>query len=212
ANPLVITAFFKNDKEVGIDFYPEASYGTFQVFDRFTISGRRISKNVTVDESVFKTFLPSREDELMLLATHAFSHGRFTINDVLHGFNIISDYEMDWNYILNTSQRWAIGHILFLYILLVDDFSRTFFGRKLFRNELRIIQTRQVIESNIALEWFLKLNRQVISWPLKLPFRLLYRLATFRAIRLLKMGKDFKGEFIRHMLEHSAIKLFGSRW
>jgi hypothetical protein len=214
ANTLALTAFYREDKEIGIDFYPEPSYGTFQFFDRFRISRRRIRRNIATEVSVIETFLPSPEDELIIMPTHAFSHGRFTINEIYHGFNLIKDKdcEIDWNYILDMTKRWAIGHILFLYMLFINDFAITFFKRKLIDDKLKTLQMQQRIECNLLLDWFLKQNERLISWPVKLSPWLLYKLAAFRAARLLKMGKDYKGEFIRHTLEQVATGLFGSRW
>ncbi len=77
-----------------------------------------------------EVYVPSPEDDIYLVGTHAFGHMRFTLAEILHGLHVLSGCgeRFDWDYLLNTAKIWGCLDGLFFFLKVLDKYSETVRG------------------------------------------------------------------------------------
>lgn len=128
AHPLKISVVRRGGDQlkISVDIYPEPSWNRVKVSEGTIIISRRVILNIDKIEA----FFPSPEDDLYLVGTHAYKHLRFTLAEILHGLEIISQYEntLDWEYMLNLAQCYGELDALYTYLKVLNLYSETFRG------------------------------------------------------------------------------------
>jgi hypothetical protein len=100
---------------VNIDLYPDAMWIRKHVLDGLGVVERRRprkSRGITVWE-------PSPEDDLYLVATHAFAHGEIHLAELDHGARILAAKSFSWPYLLEAADEFGCQDALYTYVRLL---------------------------------------------------------------------------------------------
>mgnify|MGYP001067715692 CR=1 FL=1 len=120
AHPLKIMSVGEEegDTRIQIDFYPEPEWIRKKVCDTEVIfSRKRVSKM-----GVANVFVPSPEDSLYLVSTHAYSHLAITFAEMMHGLNTINE-DFDWEYLSNLANNYGTMDAVYQYVKILDVYS-----------------------------------------------------------------------------------------
>jgi hypothetical protein len=104
----------------GIDLYPDAMWIRRHVLDGIGVVRRRqprLVRGVTVAA-------PCREDDVYLVATHAFARGDITLAELDHGARLLSLGNLDWERMIRTSFAFGCVDALYIYLRLLLEVSR----------------------------------------------------------------------------------------
>jgi hypothetical protein len=110
------------EPSVTVDFYPKPMWIRKKVCDSEIIFARR---RKTVIDGI-EICVPSIEDDLYLVGTHAYNHLRFTLAEILHALNLMKCNNFDWDYLYNLGCRlWNRRRYIYIYRI-VDIYSKIF--------------------------------------------------------------------------------------
>jgi hypothetical protein len=98
-----------------VDLYPAAMWIRKHVLDGASAIERR--RRATVRG--VPTWEPCPEDDLYLVATHAFAHGAIHLAELDHGARILARDALDWAYLLDTAAAFGCRDALYLYLRLL---------------------------------------------------------------------------------------------
>lgn len=103
-----------------VDIYPDAIWIRKLVCDAERVVSR-------ADRDGTRT--PAPEDDMYLVATHAFSHMSVTFAELYHGVRVLEDArEFDWDALLGCAVEYGCADGLYVYLALLDRYLR-FAGR-----------------------------------------------------------------------------------
>jgi hypothetical protein len=125
AHPLKIMAarILQDGKlSVAIDFYPKPMWIRKKVCDTEIIFARR--RKITIND--IEVCVPSIEDDLYLVGTHAYNHLRFTLAEILHALNLIGYNKFDWDYLYNLAVDYGTVDAIYAYMKVVNIYSKAF--------------------------------------------------------------------------------------
>jgi hypothetical protein len=103
-----------------VDFYPDILWNSKRVHDGELVMRR--SRSVNFDGLSIR--VPSAEDEIYMLATHACHHLRVRMADLLHGFLILQEGEhgMDWRFVQRVARFFATTDDLYIFSQLLQQY------------------------------------------------------------------------------------------
>lgn len=97
-----------------IDLYPDAIWIRKRVCDPQRVVDRAANSDPTG---------PTREDDLYLVATHAYSHLSVTFGELYHGLLVLEAEEpLDWDYLLDVADDYGCADALYLYLRTLDEY------------------------------------------------------------------------------------------
>jgi len=164
AHPLKIMAK-KTEQRTSIDLYPEPMWVRKKVCDEEIVFARKRTSLVDGVEVI----VPSPEDDLYLVGTHAYNHLKFTLAEILHGLDtLLHNSKFDWEYLYNLAIDYGSADAIYTYGKLMHIYNKFFWQQSLMdervlKKFLRIKICRKV-ES-----WFDNQYLANISFPLHLP-------------------------------------------
>jgi hypothetical protein len=174
AHPLKIMAVTPGEaveSRVAVDIYPDGMWIRKHVIDGVGVLARRQFGTIR-GASVW---LPCDEDNLYLIATHAFSHGRISLAELDHGYRILSENgAFDWQGIIRTASAFGCIDGLYTYLALLS--------RVTCHLGLQDVVPGTILDSLSARP----VNRSLSAWirrnePLILPVRLPLLTSTIRS-------------------------------
>lgn len=119
---------------IDIDIYPRVAWrGLTYIGENYVLRRRKFMHYLGAG-----VYLPSDEDDLLIVCTHTFSHCRITLGDIFHLILLLQKRRtpLDWNYILETADMNRTIPVLFRFLHLVNLFSVYSFGRSVITQEV----------------------------------------------------------------------------
>jgi hypothetical protein len=98
-----------------IDLYPDAMWVRRHVLDGAGVVARRRRDTVRG----IAVWGPCREDDLLLVATHAFAHGRVSLAELDHGARLIDQPEFAWSRLIERAGAFGCLDSLYIYLSLL---------------------------------------------------------------------------------------------
>ena len=110
-----------------VDIYPKVSWRNVSYLNENSVLRRRRF----LYQNGVKVYLPSEEDELLILYTHSFSHCRVRLGDIFHIILMLQkkQNQFDWNYVLKTAEMYGTIPVLFRFLHLIHIVSVSSFGK-----------------------------------------------------------------------------------
>jgi hypothetical protein len=143
-----------------VDFYPDAIWIRKRVCDP-----HRVVERTTGSESTEIT----GEDDLYLVATHAFSHLSVTFGELYHGVLVLNETDaFDWDYLLDVADEYGCADALYFYLRVLDDYLDTT-GRKRVPTEV-FDALEQYWVCRVIRRWYE--NADANQFPVQIPIRL----------------------------------------
>ncbi len=118
AHPLKIMAAPRRQSPEGlptIDLYPDAMWIRKHVLDGLGVIARRRRQSVRG----VSMWTPCPEDDLYLVATHAFAHGNITLAELDHGARLIQPEAFDWSRVLRSATAFGCQDGVYVYLRLL---------------------------------------------------------------------------------------------
>jgi hypothetical protein len=157
-HPLKIMAL--RDDEPAVDFYPSPMWIRKKVCDTELIFCRRKMS------AVYKVFVPSSEDSLYLVGSHAYNHLKFTLAEILHGLSVISK-SFDWEYVFNLARNYGTLDSIYLYLRLLNAYSEKF--RLCSPIDEDIVRAYEVFRVCKRIQSWIDKSHQFVRLPLRIP-------------------------------------------
>lgn len=207
SDPLKIMAKNTECNDLSIDFYPRPEWIGKKVSGLEVImSNKRMKKIYGVN-----MIIPSPEDDILLIASHAYNHLSITLPDILHGLELIYNETIDWKYIVASSEKNGILHAIYTYLLFLDQYSRMIHETNAVPQEVVKLFRCYGICRKVE-KWFRKGCSETFSFPIRIPFQMgIFLSATYRAKSIMK-GHDFHDllyDLLSHMLMLSSMVVRG---
>lgn len=112
AHPRKVMGRRSPDDQTPVDLYPAAMWIRKHVCDAQGVIQR--SRDAGRRE-------PTAEDDMYLVATHAYAHLDVTFAEMFHGVTVLEEAtSFDWYHLLGTAARWGCQDALYAYLRLVD--------------------------------------------------------------------------------------------
>lgn len=207
AHPLKIMAT-KTGQEISIDFYPEPMWIRKKVCDTEIIFARKRAGSVNGVEIP----LPSLEDDLYLVGTHAYDHLNFTLAEILHGINLLSkNGNFDWDYLYHLAIDYGTVDAIYTYIKSIDLYSKLFHKKSIIDEEILMKFQKNKICEKIGL-WFKNKYMKNISFPIRIPTKIACIHSSFYHCRTI-LGRmplsELAYDFLSHYLTLSSKTFLG---
>lgn len=110
-------AAMNKELDVEIDFYPDSKWSELRYAKQGLISQNRIKKTVHGIEA----FIPKPEHEIVIIASHAYYHGRINLLEVLHTIRTISNEELNFEEIFQLSKSFHMQNGTLILLSIVDQ-------------------------------------------------------------------------------------------
>ncbi|MFX0135186.1 MAG: hypothetical protein ACFFDN_16200 [Candidatus Hodarchaeota archaeon] len=107
----------KEKNDIIIDLYHKPKWYDFTYAQENLITSSRIK---SIYHGV-KAFYPTPELNIYLAATHSYSHGRITLEEIFHIANVIIESNPDFFTLTELVNDFRTGHILYCYLALVNN-------------------------------------------------------------------------------------------
>lgn len=123
AHPLKVMAILGGQSPQAppcVDLYPDAMWVRRHVLDGPGVIARR---RVDVVRGV-ELYEPSYEDDLYLVATHAFAHGAITLAELDHGLRLTAHEDFDWDRLRARAEAFGCVDSLYVYLRLLAEVCR----------------------------------------------------------------------------------------
>ena len=123
-----------------IDVYPRAAWNRMKVLDANTLFDRkqyRTFGDLTV-------YLPSAEDDLLILASHSFVHFVIRLSEVFEAMALLRE-NLDWKYIISQATKYGTIHCLYYFLYVIDFVSRSSGKSIVPRPVLKSLQHHKVV-------------------------------------------------------------------
>lgn len=162
-HPLKCTAKTEKDALIAIDLYPEPLWLRRKVCDNALIQSRKLRSKIFD----LPTYVPSPEDDLYLVATHAFSHLTIKFSEILHGLGMISS-SFNWQHLVDISVKWRTLDAVYVYLRFLQRYSSYFHERDIIPQDVLNAFENHVICPMI----FRQINRDCagkLSFPIRIP-------------------------------------------
>jgi hypothetical protein len=118
AHPLKIMAAPKDHVQKGlpsVDLYPDAMWMRKHVIDGLGVVARRRKQTIRG----VQIWTPCPEDDLYLVATHAFAHCNITLAELDHGERLIRQEPFDWSQLLHSAASFGCQDGVYTYLRLL---------------------------------------------------------------------------------------------
>jgi len=213
AHPLEITAHLIESSHINfpmidLDFYPEPIWNRKIVCDSALIFSRR----TILGKDDLRIFVPSSEDDLYLVGTHAHAHLNITLAEILHGLELINDEKnFDWKYLYNLARNYGCLDSIYLYLKTLHLYSQTFRNWPSFDEEIFHAYEESKVCRNVG-SWFKKSYSDTIQFPVRIPVGLGCVRSSFYHCPVLLWHvplSDSLNDFLSHYLALSAKLILG---
>lgn len=112
----------KQESNIEIDFYPDSKWGQLRYSKRGSILPcRRLGSKHGI-----KAWIPSAEDEVSMIASHAYNHGRITLLEVIAAARLIMEESPDLNTVLSTARRFHLEGATSVLLLAADQLMKSY--------------------------------------------------------------------------------------
>jgi hypothetical protein len=165
ALPLKICAR-KSNASLFVDFYPKPAWTRKRVHDNEIIISRRQISEVHGIEA----YVPSPEDDLYLVATHAYNDLKIPLASILHGLEIISQ-KFDWEYLFNLAQSYGTLDAIYTYLKVLEAYSARYRSENMVSQDILELYERHRICRSIK-KWLEKTYMRRLNFPIAIPVRL----------------------------------------
>lgn len=146
----------KRGEDPIVDIYPDVVWIMKKVGDGRGVMSRRILSNILG----VKAYVPSPEDSVYIIATHAYNHLRIRRTEVLNCVSIIScAQDFSWDFIYEVSRNYGAMDALYLFLKTLN-----FESDILDEDVLKIFQKARICKVIDA--W---MDKQEIKLPLEIP-------------------------------------------
>jgi len=205
AHPLKImaTSNVTPEERIPIDIYPGALWIRKKVCDGPIILHRKRLASI----NGIKTIVPSAEDDFYLVATHAYSHFRFTLVEILHGVELIrKERKFDWEYLFNLGRTYGCLDSTFFYIRLIDTYTKVFHGCSPIADDVLDLYGHEGVCRKVE-SYFLHNHDKQFIFPCTVPKWLaVVRSSLYHCTTMLGHVpmKDLCSDFLSHYLALSA--------
>jgi hypothetical protein len=163
--PLKICAR-KFNASLFVDFYPKPVWTRKIVHENEIIISRRQISEVHGIEA----YVPSPEDDLYLVATHAYNDFKIPLASILHGLKVIS-YKFDWEYLFNLAQSYGTLDAVYVYLRALEVYSAGYLGESIISKDILERYERYKICRSIK-KWFEKTYEKRLDFPITIPIKL----------------------------------------
>ena len=99
-----------------VDLYPDAMWIRKHVLDGPGVIARRCRQCVRG----VSIWTPCPEDDLYLVATHAFAHGNITLAELDHGARLIRQEAFDWSRVLRSAAAFGCQDAVYAYLRILE--------------------------------------------------------------------------------------------
>jgi len=192
-----------------LDFYPDLfTNRRKKVCDSvITISRKKLSNIGDVE-----VFVPSPEDDLYLIGTHAYGHLRFTLAEILHGLEVLCNSKsFDWEYLFNLAQSYGTQDAVYLYMKILEEYSKAFRPYSCINGDFLNICEKSKICRKIR-SWFKKKCLNVIDFPVRIPSRIGCVYSSIHHCKIM-WGRmpfpDILYDFLTHYLTLFSMAIWG---
>jgi hypothetical protein len=206
SDPLKIMAKNPECSDLSVDFYPRLVWIGKRISDFEEVMARIRAKEVCG----VKVAVPSPEDDILLIASHAYSHLYLKLPDILHGLEQIYNGNIDWKYVISSCEKNGILHAVYTYLLLLDQYSRVFHGINAVPQE--VIASFQCYRVCRRVEKWVESQLETVSFPVKIPLEMgVFLSATYRFESIAKKGelRELSDDLLSHMLMLSSLIVRG---
>jgi len=211
AHPLKIMAVEAEanvEQKISVDFYPELLWVRKKVCDTEIIFARKRTSSINGIEVP----VPSPEDDLYLVGTHAYNHLKFTLAEILHGLNILSNNSnFDWDYLYNLATDYGTVDAIYAYIKSMDVYSK-FFRKQSTVNEDILVKFQRARLCKKIDSWFKNKYLKTISFPICISSRIACIYSSFYHCGTM-LGRmplsELTNDFLSHYLVLSSKIILG---
>lgn len=176
-----------------VDLYPDAIWIRKRVCDPSTV----------VDRSEDKGWHnPTPEDDLYLVATHAYSHLSLRYAELYHGVLLLEEADsFDWEYLLSVASDYGCEDALYIYLRLLDEYLA---ATERERIPPRVFQSlEETWVCGIASRWFERQTRPRV-YPVEFPIWLANGVsAAYHTPRI--VGKSTFRESLKDFQSHLLV-------
>jgi hypothetical protein len=155
----------------GIDLYPDAMWVRKHVLDGPGVIVRRHM----AEARGISIWQPCLEDDLYLVATHAFARGDITLAELDHGARLVRHAEFDWAYLIQSATAFGCVDAIYIYLRLLECACRSASLGEAVPPEV-IGQLERFAASRGLRSWL-----DVIEHDLRFPLRIPLWLSTIRS-------------------------------
>lgn len=153
-----------------IDLYHKPKWYDFTYAPEGLISSSRIRGTIHEVDA----FIPSAELNIYLVATHGYSHGRFTLEEILHIANVILKEKPDLLSLIPMTNNFRTTHALYCYIWLAKEILEKRFGYE----DIELKQFLTKLQKNSLTKYFRVWIEffspfQYWNFPIYIPFKML---------------------------------------
>jgi len=152
-----------------IDLYHKPKWYDFTYAPEGLVSSSRIRGTIHgVD-----TFLPSAELNVYLVATHGYSHGRVTLEEILHITNVVQKHKPDLSSLIPIISKFRTAHALYCYIWLTREILKQF-GHEDIELEQFLTKLQRDSLTRYFRRWIEPFSSfQYRNFPIYIPFKML---------------------------------------
>lgn len=169
--PFKLTAT-KLGEPIIVDLYHKPKWYDFTYAPEGYISSSSTSGTIHRVDAV----IPSPELNIYLVATHGYSHGRFTLEELLHVTNIVLKEKPDLLSLVPLARRFRTAHSLYGYIWLVMKILEKRFECEDSELELFLTKLQKNSLTRYFRRWIERFSPfQYQDFPVYIPFKMLAR-------------------------------------
>lgn len=142
------------DSDIEIDFYPDSKWGQL----RYARSGSILARRRLGKKHGIEAFVPRAEDEIYMIASHAYNHGRINLLEAVAAAKIILDESPDMEEISSMSQRFHLESATLVLVHAADwllksyNFPRTELPDQLYNSAHNSF--RKIVDKGFSLDAF----------------------------------------------------------
>jgi hypothetical protein len=211
AHPLKILARKQENEskaDIDLDFYPAPMWIRKKVADNSLIFSRRKSISIKGTE----IYVPSPEDDLYLVGTHAFAHLSFTLAEILHGVKTITDHpRFDWDYLYNLARNYGCLDSIYLYLRILNTYCSKYYDDSVVDASIFFLYERFRVCKKIK-SWLEQTCSDCIRFPIRVPLRIGSFNSSFYHCKTLYGHVSFSAlvnDFLTHYLSLSSRVVLG---
>ena len=164
-----------------IDIYPRAAWNRMKSIETNLLFNRKQCKIL----DGLKVYVPSAEDELIILTSHSFSHRYIKLSEIFEALAIFKE-KLDWKYIIEKTMRYGTIHILYYFLHVLNHFCRSFNGKGLglqrILKTLRHYKIVRIVQGTMG-------NTKKLVFPHRYPTSLMFVCMAYRLYLDIKQGR-----------------------
>lgn len=163
-----------------IDIYPRAAWNRMKAIETNLLFNRRQCRIL----NGLRVYVPSPEDELIILTSHSFSHLIIKLSEIFEALAILKE-KLEWKYVVEKTMRYGTIHILYYFLRTLNRFYRSFYGKDLsLQPILKTLQHYKIVR--IAQSTAGK--RKKLDFPYRFPTSLIFVSLAYRLYLDIKHG------------------------